>query len=67
MACDFVYDDLEGFFPFQNMYVRDGHIDHFCKTVLTAPILNQQDNPSIHLTGTYECVDNMTAIYLSTV
>jgi hypothetical protein len=50
MECDLVYEDLDGFFPFQNMHI-DVHINQFSKIVSRALIWNQQGNFNGHFVG----------------
>jgi hypothetical protein len=48
MECDFVYEDLEGFFNFKNMHVESIRMHQFSKVVSRAPLRNQQ---GAHLIG----------------
>jgi hypothetical protein len=55
-----IYEDLEGFFPFQNMHA-DVHVDQFSKMVSRTPLWNQQDDSNEHsiicvCTTTLSCV-----------
>jgi hypothetical protein len=50
MECDLFYEEMEGFFPPQN--VEDDCVDQLSKILSQAQICNQQDKPSGHFDRT---------------
>jgi hypothetical protein len=51
LKCNSVYEDVEGFIPFQNVHLGYVCIDQFSTVMLRAVIWHHQDNSSEHYVG----------------
>jgi hypothetical protein len=51
VECKFVYEDIEGFIPFQNVHLENVCIDQFSTVMFRAVIWHHQDNSSGHFVG----------------